>query len=67
MQHQPSTVQDSTVTDENEATLVETIDGLMIAPRWLADLLDRVTDRALTRIRANHSPAPKQPTLWDQS
>lgn len=65
MQHQPSTVQDSTVTDENESTLVETVDGLMIAPKWLADLLDRVTDRSLSRVRAHYVRPQSHPTLWE--
>jgi hypothetical protein len=67
MQHHPSTrsVHGSTVPDENEATLVETTDGLMIAPRWLAELIERVTARPLTRAQARHLPRPTHPSLWD--
>jgi hypothetical protein len=53
------------VPDENEATLVETTDGLMIAPRWLAELIERVTARPLTRAQARHLPRPTHPSLWD--
>jgi hypothetical protein len=66
MQHQPNTrtVQASTVPDENESVLVETADGFMIAPRWLADVIERVTDRSLSRVR-KHYVSPNHPSLWD--
>jgi hypothetical protein len=64
MQRHPSTTVQASTVNENEPTLVETSDGIMIAPRWLAELIERVTDRSLSRVR-KHYVSPNHPSLWD--
>lgn len=64
MQRHPSTTVQASTVDEQEPTMVETADGIMIAPRWLADVIERCTDRSLSRVR-KHYVSPNHPSLWD--
>lgn len=56
MQYHPST---HSVQPSTEPTLIETSEGIVVTPRWMADVLVRVS--------FNHPVFRDHPTLWDEA